>query len=59
MLVDLDGSGPLDPVYVKCEMGYESRFEFYGRTIVDHNLVENTTVRGTMMRDLRKHVQYK
>lgn len=59
MLIDLDGSGPQDPVHVKCDMGYESRFEFYGRTIVEHNLEENTTLRGPMMRDLRKHVEYR
>ncbi|KAL4235944.1 hypothetical protein ACF0H5_004332 [Mactra antiquata] len=59
MLVDLDGSGPMDPVYVKCEMGHEVNFEYYGKTVIDHNLAPNSTVRQKLMRDLKKYISYR
>ena len=59
MLIDLDGSGPGDPVLVQCEMGHETGFEFFGKTVVEHNLKANTTVRGPMMRDLKKILKYR
>ncbi|XP_053393740.1 axotactin-like isoform X2 [Mercenaria mercenaria] len=59
MLIDLDGSGSMDPVYVKCIMGYEKDFEFFGKTLVEHNFIANTTVRGKMMRDMKKYIKYR
>lgn len=59
MLIDLDGSGSMDPVYVKCIMGYEKDLEFFGKTVVDHNLEANATLRAPMMRDLKKHISYR
>lgn len=59
MLIDLDGSGSMDPVYVKCIMGYEKDFEFFGKTIVEHNFEANTTVRRQMMRDMKKYISYR
>ena len=59
MLIDLDGAGDIDPVYVHCIMGYEKDYEFFGKTIVDHNFEENTTLRGYMMRDMRKLITYR
>ena len=59
MLIDLDGAGDIDPVYVHCIMGYEKDYEFFGKTIVDHNFKENTTLRGYMMRDMRKLITYR
>lgn len=59
MLIDLDGEGPIDPVHVQCIMGYEKDYEFFGKTIIAHNLEENTTVRGPMMRDMQKLLSYR
>lgn len=59
MLIDLDGSGPIKPVHVQCIMGYEKDYEFFGKTIVEHNFRENTTVRGHMMRDMKKLISYR
>ncbi|XP_052774947.1 axotactin-like isoform X2 [Mya arenaria] len=59
MLVDLDGSGDLDPVHVRCHMGFEERYDFFGQTIVDHNFPSNTTVRASMMRDLKRLISYR
>ena len=59
MLIDLDGEGPNKPVHVQCVMGYEKNFEFFGKTIIDHNLAENTTVRGPTMRDMKKLISYR
>ena len=59
MLIDLDGSGPDDPVLVQCEMGHEVDFELFGQTVIAHNFRPNTTVRGTMMRDMKKFIHYR
>ena len=59
MLIDLDGAGPIDPVHVQCIMGYEKNYEFFGKTTIDHNFMENTTVRGYMMRDMKKLISYR
>ncbi|KAK3599841.1 hypothetical protein CHS0354_022411 [Potamilus streckersoni] len=58
-LIDLDGSGPIKPTYVECIMGYEYNEEKYGRTVVTHNLEPNTTVRGYMLQDMRKVIEYR
>ena len=59
MLIDLDGSGPIKPVHVQCIMGFEKDYEFFGKTIVDHNFRANTSVRGRMMRDMQKLISYR
>ncbi|XP_060552945.1 axotactin-like isoform X2 [Ruditapes philippinarum] len=59
MLIDLDGSGSMDPVYAECIMGFEKNYDFFGKTVVEHNFQPNTTVRGKMMRDMKKYIEYR
>ncbi|XP_046357050.2 contactin-associated protein-like 2 isoform X3 [Haliotis rufescens] len=58
-LIDLDGSGNLDPVYVQCHMNKMHNDHMYGETVIDHNFRLNTTVRGSMMNDVRYHLDYR
>ncbi|XP_075748630.1 uncharacterized protein LOC119172579 isoform X1 [Rhipicephalus microplus] len=43
--IDVDGEGPLKPIWVDCEMG-DGREQFQVLTIVHHNLEETLQVRG-------------
>lgn len=43
--IDVDGEGPLRPIWVDCEMG-DGREIFQVLTIVHHNLEETLQVRG-------------
>lgn len=43
--IDVDGEGPLRPIWVDCEMG-DGREQFQVLTIVHHNLEETLQVRG-------------
>ncbi|XP_046578022.1 LOW QUALITY PROTEIN: contactin-associated protein-like 2 [Haliotis rubra] len=58
-LIDLDGSGNLDPVYVQCHMNKMHKNYMYGETVIDHNFRVNTTVRGSKMNDVRFHLDYR
>ena len=40
-------------------MGYEKNYEYFGKTIVEHNFQPNTTVRRKMMRNMRKFIEYR
>ncbi|VDI54244.1 Hypothetical predicted protein [Mytilus galloprovincialis] len=57
--IDLDSTGPLQPVYVWCEMEYQYQGEKYGMTKIDHNFIPDTRVRGTGMYDMRKLLSYR
>lgn len=57
--IDLDGTGPQDPVYVWCVMGYLHGGEKYGMTKIDHNFVRDTKIRGKGMYDMRKLITYR
>lgn len=57
--IDLDSTGPLQPVYVWCEMEYQYQGEKYGMTKIDHNFIPYTRVRGTGMYDMRKLLSYR
>lgn len=57
--VDVDGSEPLNPGHVYCEMGVDKEGELVGVTRVDHNLHPGTLVRGGKMMDHRVLLQYR
>ena len=57
--IDLDGIGPIKPVYVWCVMDYKYQGELYGMTNIDHNLLPNTQIRGHGMYDMRKILSYR
>ena len=58
-LIDVDGHGPLDPVYVECAMGSQRDGHLYGATIVEHNFLFNTHVRGRLLEDRRYTLVYR
>ncbi|KAJ8305373.1 hypothetical protein KUTeg_015918 [Tegillarca granosa] len=47
--LDLDGTGPLDPTYVNCNMGYKYRDELYGKTVIDNNFDAKTKIRDSAL----------
>ncbi|XP_052058141.1 axotactin-like isoform X6 [Mytilus californianus] len=57
--IDLDSTGPLQPVYVWCEMEYQYQGEKYGMTKIDHNFIPDTRVRGKGLYDMRKLLSYR
>ena len=58
--VDVDGSRPLPPTHVYCEMGAEGPDGHkHGITWVSHNLLAGTPVRRDDLRDHRKIVTYR
>ncbi|XP_076440390.1 axotactin-like isoform X2 [Babylonia areolata] len=58
-LVDVDGSGPLPPSYVRCSMGSQRDGHLYGATVVDHNFDLVTPVRGPRLEDRRYDLTYR
>lgn len=57
--IDLDSTGPLQPVYVWCEMEYQYQGEKYGMTKIDHNFIPDTRIRGKGLYDMRKLLSYR
>ena len=57
--LDMDGSGPLAPAYVQCDMGVSEAGGTYGATRVQHNLQPGTTVRGPSLHDMKKVLNYR
>lgn len=60
--LDLDGPGPLSPVYVQCDMGVLAHTDAtrrYGVTKVQHNLWPGTKVRARGMKDMKKVLKYR
>lgn len=58
-VIDVDGSGPVEPTYVSCQMGIGAEGDYYGQTVVEHNLRNQTQVRGTMLPDMRIRLTYR
>ncbi|XP_050401820.2 axotactin isoform X2 [Patella vulgata] len=58
-IVDLDGSGPLEPTYVHCEMGEVHDDNEYGETVIEHNFQANTTIRKNDYADRQYHLLYR
>ncbi len=58
--VDIDGSGPLPPTHMYCEMGVEEKDgHTHGISWVSHNLQAGTSVRSSKLNDLRKLITYR
>lgn len=58
-LIDVDGTGPLGPAYVKCEMSVKKDDNLFGATIVDHNFASSTAVRSPLLEDRQYHLTYR
>lgn len=58
-VIDVDGSGPVEPTYVSCQMGISTEGDYYGQTVVEHNLHNLTKVRGTTLPDIRLRLTYR
>lgn len=58
-VIDVDGSGPVEPTYVSCQMGIGTEGDYYGQTVVEHNLRNQTRVRGTTLPDMRIRLTYR
>ncbi|XP_061182173.1 axotactin-like isoform X3 [Saccostrea echinata] len=58
-VIDVDGSGPVEPTYVTCQMGISTDGDYYGQTVVEHNLSNQTIVRGTTLPDLMIRLTYR
>ncbi|XP_041351941.1 contactin-associated protein-like 2 [Gigantopelta aegis] len=57
-VIDVDGSGPLDPVYVYCNMTQEHNNHRFGDTVINHNFHPNTTIRQVGFANRRYHITY-
>ena len=58
-IIDVDGPGALEPTHARCIMGYKERGAMYGQTVVEHNLEDDTQIRGGNMMDMIKKIQYR
>lgn len=58
-VIDVDGNGPMEPTYVSCQMGIGVEGDYYGQTVVEHNLRNQTQVRGTRLPDMRIRLTYR
>nr|XP_034312115.1 contactin-associated protein-like 5 isoform X6 [Crassostrea gigas] len=58
-VIDVDGSGPVEPTYVSCQMGIGAEGDYYGQTVVEHNLRNLTQVRGITLPDMRIRLTYR
>ena len=58
-IIDVDGPGAMEPTYVRCIMGYKEGDAMYGQTFVEHNLEDDTQIRGSNMVDMIKKIQYR
>ena len=57
--IDVDGSGPLAPVYVYCDMNEVKDGHKVGVTKVEHNLKPQTKVRGKNLLDHKRVMKYR
>ena len=57
-VIDVDGSGPLNPVYVYCDMNQEHNNHRFGDTVIKHNFQPNTTIRQAGFANRRYHLTY-
>lgn len=57
--IDVDGSEPLTPGHVYCDMGVEKDGKLVGVTRVDHNLRPGTKIRAKNIQDHRMLLQYR
>ena len=58
-LIDIDGNGPVAPLYVYCELGMLINGHKYGVTQVEHNLQPQTVIRGSDLKDMKKQLEYR
>ncbi|XP_048758506.1 axotactin-like isoform X3 [Ostrea edulis] len=58
-IIDVDGSGPVEPTYINCQMGIKEDGDYYGQSVVEHNLNNHTQVRGTTLPDLMIRLTYR